>query len=68
MKTAKRRIRQTIWGNWNGYEGTRKTLEFGTNEQAARAWLRDPAEYEREYKASPKWVGAPGGVRVLKLD
>jgi len=27
----KRRIKQTAWGNWNGYEGTRKVKEFGCN-------------------------------------
>lgn len=35
----KRRIHQNIWGNWNGYEGTRKVIEFGTDEIDAREWL-----------------------------
>lgn len=35
----KRRIRQNIWGNWKGYEGTRRVEDFGTDEQEARLWL-----------------------------
>jgi hypothetical protein len=35
----KRRIRQTVWGNWNGYEGTRKAYEFGTDAIEAESWL-----------------------------
>lgn len=35
----KRRIRQNIWGNWNGYEGSRKAYEFGTDAIEAESWL-----------------------------
>lgn len=35
-----RRIRQNIWGNWNGYKGCRKVVEFGTDAVAAGAWHR----------------------------
>lgn len=40
----KRRIRQNIWGNWYGYEGTRRVIEFangilGSAEQYANEWL-----------------------------
>lgn len=38
MKTPKRRIIMNVWGNWNGYEGTRKTQSFGMDERAAREW------------------------------
>lgn len=34
-----RRIRMNVYGNWNGYEGTRKVHEFGTDERRAREWL-----------------------------
>jgi hypothetical protein len=37
----KRRIRQSIWGNWNGYEGTKKVLDFGLDELEAKRWLED---------------------------
>lgn len=36
--TPTRRIRQNVWGNWIGYEGTRRTQEFGTDEVAAGYW------------------------------
>lgn len=38
----KRNIRQNIWGNWNGYEGTRKVKEFGCGvrgEMKAKDWI-----------------------------
>ena len=40
MSAAKRRIKQNVWGNWNGYEGNRKVIEFGTGEFEANEWLR----------------------------
>lgn len=36
----KRRIHQNVWGNWNGYEGTRKVREFGTDKWDARLWVK----------------------------
>ena len=36
-----RRIKQNIWGNWNGYEGTRKVKEFGCNVLRADATFYD---------------------------
>ena len=36
--SGKRRIRQNVWGNWYGYEGTRRTKEFGTDALSAREW------------------------------
>ena len=36
----KRKIRQNIWANWNGYVGTRKVIEFGTDELAANIWIK----------------------------
>lgn len=35
----KAKIKQNIWGNWNGYLGTRKFIEFGCNEHKAKEWL-----------------------------
>ena len=37
--TQKKRIRMNIWGNWNGYIGTRKVKEFGGDEFMAIDWL-----------------------------
>lgn len=39
-QTTKRRIHQNVWGNWNGYEGTRKVKEFGTGGGDAEEWLQ----------------------------
>jgi hypothetical protein len=41
----KRRIRQNQFGNWYGYEGTRKVIAFSetpcnSQEEQAQAWLR----------------------------
>jgi len=35
----KKRIRFNIYGNWNGYEGSRKVIEFGLDDIEALAWL-----------------------------
>lgn len=35
----KARIKQNVWGNWNGYVGTRKVMEFGCRELDAKYWL-----------------------------
>lgn len=35
----KRRIKRNIWGNWYGYEGTRRVIEFGEDERDAKEWL-----------------------------
>ena len=42
----KRRIRQTAWGNWRGYEGRRWVIEFANTpttaaRQAAKDWLKE---------------------------
>lgn len=37
-----KRIHQNRWGNWNGYVGTRKVIEFGTRDDEAREWLALP--------------------------
>ena len=47
----KRRIKQNIWGNWNGYEGARKVVEFGTNEQGAQEWFAGLEEKEKALRA-----------------
>jgi hypothetical protein len=33
-----RRVRCNVWGNWYGYEGTRRAAEFGTDEETAEDW------------------------------
>ncbi len=48
---ARRRIHQNVWGNWYGYEGTRRVIAFGnspeaTAEQAAHAWLAAGVRFE----------------------
>lgn len=40
----KRRIRLNAWGNWNGYIGKHKVIEFGTDEQRAKNWLDGASE------------------------
>jgi hypothetical protein len=34
-----KRIHKNRWDNWNGYEGRKRVIEFGLDEQAARNWL-----------------------------
>lgn len=42
----KRRIVQNRWGNWNGYAGTRKVIEFGTDEWRAKEWVSAPKGFK----------------------
>lgn len=61
----KRRIRQNVWGNWNGYEGTRKVVEFGTDNQDAEHWLKTgekPGQLdELKHNGNGRFTGfAPG--------
>jgi len=35
------RIRQNVWGNWNGYIGSRKVYEIGSSEFDAKVWLEE---------------------------
>lgn len=51
----KRRIHQNVWGNWSGYEGARRTQEFGTDEAEAREWLAGRAQEK------------PLGSQVIKI-
>jgi len=37
-----RRIKRNAWDNCNGYEGTRRVIEFGCDERAAKAWFNAP--------------------------
>jgi len=44
VKQPKRRIKQNVWGNWYGYEGSKRVEAFCdmpefTAEDAAQAWL-----------------------------
>jgi hypothetical protein len=34
-----RKIKHNIWGNWNGYVGSKRTVQFGTDDVAAAYWL-----------------------------
>lgn len=36
---GKRRIKQTIYGGWNGYIGNKRVEEFGESEFDAQYWL-----------------------------
>lgn len=33
-----RRVKQNVWGNWNGYIGRRKVIEFGPDDVRAGYW------------------------------
>lgn len=36
----KRRLKQNVWGNWSGYLGVKKVIEFGTDKLGeAEEWL-----------------------------
>lgn len=40
----KRRIKENVWGNWYGYEGTRRVISFSesafaSQEELANEWL-----------------------------
>ncbi|MEI6873322.1 MAG: hypothetical protein WCL08_13675 [Verrucomicrobiota bacterium] len=39
-KQPKRTIRTNVWDNISGYEGTRKTQDFGTQDEMAQHWLK----------------------------
>ncbi len=46
QSTLKRRIKCNAWGNWHGYEGTKRVASFGettqhTAEQNAQRWLNE---------------------------
>lgn len=53
----KRRIHQNAWGNWNGYEGTRRVIEFGCNgtkydgtlHDELQEWLDGKSESQQAY-------------------
>ena len=50
----KRRIKKNIYGNWVGYEGARRTMNFGTQDIASAYWyftgIYDPLEgYSEEW-------------------
>jgi hypothetical protein len=40
-RSQRRKIWQNQWGNWNGYIGKRRVMQFGTNERDARQWLSE---------------------------
>lgn len=39
IREGSRAIKQNRWDNWYGYQGGRRTMAFGSDEQAARSWL-----------------------------
>jgi hypothetical protein len=47
-----RKIKQNIWGNWNGYEGRSRVQQFGTDEIAAAYWsLTGEVDFNAGYAA-----------------
>jgi hypothetical protein len=44
----KKRIKQNVWGNWNGYRGRHKVIAFGTDGQAATEWLENEDKFLAE--------------------
>ena len=48
-RKPKCRIHQNRYGNWNGYEGTRKTESFGMDHQAAKDWLFEKQNPRYDY-------------------
>lgn len=56
MKTGRRKAKQNAWGNWNGYVGRRRVVEFGTCDVAAGYWvLTGVKSYSAGY-ASPELI------------
>jgi hypothetical protein len=50
-----RKIKQNIWGNWNGYEGRSRVQEFGTDDIASAYWLlTGDVDFDAGY--SPEWL------------
>lgn len=43
-RSKRRKIHKSVWGNWNGYLGKRKVIEFGTNDDAAHQWFNKGEE------------------------
>jgi hypothetical protein len=63
----KRKIKQNIWGNWKGYEGTRKVADFGTDEREATAWAAGgqlPPEFD--WNNPPKTPHPPPVIKFKK--
>ena len=51
-----RKIKQNIFGNWCGYQGAKRTHEFGTDDIAAAFWLLTGAvDFNGGY--APEWLG-----------
>lgn len=57
--SVKRRIKQNVWGNWNGYASTRRAVEFGTDERAAREWLETGKRPEFDPSIYRMKIGSP---------
>jgi hypothetical protein len=68
----KRRIKQNIWGNWKGYVGTRRTMDFGTDEQEAKEWLaNEPLTVAScNFRVGSRFIGAQrsGPWEVLSIE
>lgn len=62
----KRRIRMNVWGNWYGYEGTRRTREFAdlpyaSAEVHAKEWLAGGTEIDEIMTEVAANTAANGG-------
>lgn len=57
---AKYRIKQTVWGNWYGYCGTRKVIAFSNPipnygaRQEAETWLNKMTTAAADHKGTRK--------------
>jgi hypothetical protein len=67
VSPMKRRIKQNAWDNWSGYEGTRKTEYFGTDERKAREWLKSGKPKFREYTLVLREI-TPGEFTVVSFS
>lgn len=68
-KQIKRRIYQNIWGNWYGYEGVRRVIEFsngvfGSAETYANEWLNRKENDLDSLSVLEATAFADGGGRI----
>jgi hypothetical protein len=71
----KARIHKNIWGNWNGYLGSRRVIEFGCDEHWALEWLGATISGRVRYHIltksytfnGQKYPATPSGIAALRL-
>ncbi len=67
----KRRIRQNIYGNWKGYEGSRRVRDFGCGVGGkidAEAWLAEaPAQPQQLLISFPSFVSTITGIESVRV-